>query len=103
MSLHVTQSKNGVPVRLTDERWLHITEEHSELAGCYYEVLECIADPRAIYQGEFDALLAVREIEPGKDLVVVYREVSANDGFVITAFVTRKNRQLERRAKLWPR
>ncbi|MHC1610492.1 MAG: hypothetical protein ACXQTW_02655 [Candidatus Methanospirareceae archaeon] len=29
-------SKNGVPIRLTDERWLHITEEHSEMAGYYF-------------------------------------------------------------------
>lgn len=26
-------SKQGVPIRLTDERWAHITEEHCELAG----------------------------------------------------------------------
>ena len=25
-------SKNGVSIRLTDERWVHITEEHGELA-----------------------------------------------------------------------
>ena len=27
------KSKNGVRIRLTDERWAHITEEHCELAG----------------------------------------------------------------------
>jgi len=26
-------SKHGIPIRLTDERWSHITEEHSELTG----------------------------------------------------------------------
>ena len=35
-------SKNGVPIRLTDERWTHITEEHCELAGLRLEVLETI-------------------------------------------------------------
>src|SRR5262249_40992134 len=46
-------------------------------------------------------LLAVREIEPGKYLVVVYRE-SQQDGFIITAFLTRKGQALRRRQQLWP-
>lgn len=35
-------SKNGLPIRLTDERWTHITEEHCELAGLRSEVLETV-------------------------------------------------------------
>ncbi len=31
-------SKNGVVIRLTDERWAHITEEHCELAGLLRKV-----------------------------------------------------------------
>ena len=45
------QSKNSVPIRLTDERWIHITEEHSELAGYYFDVLETVQDPQAVYEG----------------------------------------------------
>jgi hypothetical protein len=41
-------SKNGLPIRLTDERWSHITEEHAELAGFRYEVLDAIANPERI-------------------------------------------------------
>jgi len=94
-------SKNGVPIRLTDERWVHITEEHSELAGLRLEVLETIANPTAIFTGNRGELLAVREVEPGKYLVVVYRE-SQQDGFIITAFLTRKGQALHRRQQLWP-
>jgi DNA-directed RNA polymerase subunit K/omega len=47
-------------------------------------------------------MLAVREIEQGKWLVVVYKELSASDGFVITSFVTRRAKQLERRKQIWP-
>ena len=46
-------------------------------------------------------MLAVREIDLGKYLVVVYREL-ANDGFVITAFLTRRIRLLAGRKQLWP-
>ena len=95
-------SRNGVTIRLTEERWFHITEEHSELAGCYFEVLQAIEEADAVYGGRGGELLAVNEFEPGKHLVVVYREVDPADGFVITAFFTRRVAQLERRRRTWP-
>jgi len=97
----IVYSKNGMPIRLTDERWAHITEEHSELAGSRQEVVETIANPTEIFAGNRGELLAVREVEPGKYLVVVYRE-SQQDGFIITAFLTRKGHTLRRRQQLWP-
>jgi hypothetical protein len=33
-------SKNGVAIRLTDERWAHISEEHSEISQLQTEILE---------------------------------------------------------------
>ena len=99
--LAVVPSKSGVPIRLTDERWTHITEEHGELAGLRLEVLEAITDPARILEAQEGALLAVREIEPGRCLVVVYRELG-HDGFVITAFATRKLAALDRRRQIWP-
>jgi hypothetical protein len=95
-------SKNGIPIRLTDERWAHITDEQSELAGLQPEIVATVADPTAIFAGNQGELLAVREVEPGKYLVVVYRE-SPQDGFIITAFLTRKGHTLRRRQQLWPR
>jgi hypothetical protein len=94
-------SKNGIPIRLSDERWAHITEEHSELADLRAEVLEAIEDPRQVVAGGMGELLAVRELGLGKHIVVVYRELES-DGFVITAFVTRRLRSLRRRKQLWP-
>ena len=94
-------SKNGVPIRLTDERWAHITEEHSELVGLQREMVDTVANPTEIFVGNRGELLAVREVEPGKYLVVVYRE-SQQDGFIITAFLTRKGQALRRRQQLWP-
>jgi len=94
-------SKNGIPIRLTDERWVHITEEHNELAGMRREVLETITDPVQIFSGNYGELLAIREIESGKYLVVVYRELQ-HDGFIITAFLTRRIQSILRRQMLWP-
>ena len=50
--MEVLRSKNDVPIRLTEERRIHITEEHSEMAGYYFEVLETVEKPEAIYEGK---------------------------------------------------
>ena len=97
----IVLSKSGVPIRLTDERWAHITEEHDELTGLRSEVLQTIAEPARIIAGRAGELLALRELEKGKWLVVVYRELG-DDGFVITAFSTRRLRSFERRKQTWP-
>jgi hypothetical protein len=99
--LAVVLSKNGVPIRLTDERWAHVAEEHNELAGLRPEVLQTIAEPERILSGAGGELLAVTELEPEKCLVAVYRELE-QDGFVITAFVTRRLAWLDRRKQIWP-
>jgi hypothetical protein len=96
-------SKNGVPIRLPDERWVHLTEGHSEMAGYYSEILEVIEEPDAVYEGNSGELLATKEIQTDKYIVVVYKEVSKKDGFVITAFLTKRKKQLERRTLIWQR
>lgn len=99
--VETVNSKSGIPIRLTDERWLHITEEHCELAGLRLEVLDTVGNPTRIYAGAAGELLALKELEAGKWLVVVYRELGENR-FVMTAFLTRRIVVLERRRQIWP-
>lgn len=73
------------------------------MAGYYSEVLETLEDPDAIYEGDSGELLAAKEIHADKYLVVVYKEMSEKDGFVITAFLSSRKKQLERRTKVWQR
>lgn len=94
-------AKSGIAIRLTDERWAHITEEHCELAGFRSTVVETVSHPDRVLIGGDGELLAVHEVEVGKHLVVVYRE-QRNDGFIITAFLTRRIRSLEKRRQVWP-
>jgi len=101
--VETARSKNNVPIRLPDERWLHITESHSEMAGFYSDVLETVEDPDAIYEGRSGEFLAMRGAQTDKYFVVVYKEVSREDGFVITSFLTRRKTQLDRRPKIWER
>ena len=101
--MNTAESVTGVTIRLPAERWVHITEEHAEMAGYLYEVLETVQEPLAIFEGNMGELLAAREIESGKYIIVVYRESNQEDGFVITAFLTKRLKQVERRKKIWQR
>ena len=65
------------------------------------EVLENVSQPERVLAGGEGELLAVRTLEVGKFLVVVYRELE-EDGFIITAFITRRVGSLDRRKQLWP-
>ena len=83
-----TVSVDGVPIRLTDERWVHIVENHDDLAGHYDDVLETVENPDMVLPGHRGSLLAVRGYGRKWHLVVIYRQTTRDDGFVITAFFT---------------
>ena len=102
-STGASTSPNGVRIRLPIERWEHITTAHTEMEVHYFNVMECVRDPDAIYSENSDELLAVKEIEPGKVIVVCYKEnLEARDGFIITAYTTRNIRRIRQRNRIWP-
>jgi len=84
--VEIAYSVNGVPIRLTYERWFHIIENHDDLASYYFEVLETVECPDFIIKGNKGSLKATKNMGKDKWLVVIYREVSRNDGFIITAY-----------------
>ncbi len=105
---HAAISKNNVTIRLTDERWTHITLGHPELAAYFFEVLETVQEPDVVYFGAGGELLAVKQLasEPHKSLVVAYKELADQtgiliDGFIITAFSTSKTQSLQKRKISW--
>lgn len=68
-------------------------------------VLETISCPERVLEGDFGALQAVR-LYTGtplttKFLIAIYKEISKDDGFVLTAFFATE--PLERRKLLWKR
>lgn len=94
-------SKRGVRIRSTEERWLHIIESHDYMAGLSDVVLDCIEDPEIIVEGEKNELISTKRFN-NKDVVVIYKEVSSDDGFIITAFITSEvERVLKGRKITW--
>ena len=88
--MDILKSINQVPIRVTAERWFHIVENHDDLAGFYDEIIDILECPDYIISGYKGALIALREINKEKFLCVVYKEVSLEDGFVITAYFSSK-------------
>jgi hypothetical protein len=91
-------SINGVPIRLTTERWFHIVENHDDLAGYYEDVLDVVENPEFVVPGHRGSLIAIRNYGHQRYLAVIYREVSAQDGFIITAYFTDK---IDRKRSIW--
>jgi len=90
-------SVNGVPIRLTKERLGHIAHRHPELKE-EHSILETLNNPDLVQQGDAGTLLAVKKFDKtplteNKYLSVVYREVTPQDGFVLTAYYSSTLRQ----------
>ena len=100
MSMEVVYSVNGVPIRLTEERWDHITSNKPYMEAYYDQVLEAIENPTRVLRGYAGSLVAVLSLARNKYLHVVYKEVRQEDGFTITAFISR---QYNRSMIVWPR
>lgn len=103
MTISIAISKNGIPIRLTSERWLHIITSHIEINPTDFSpITNAVEYPDVILKGDTGELLAVKK-KPRKSLwiVVAYKEVDKNDGFVITAYLTTDNRWLFQRETIW--
>ena len=102
-TISIVYSKNGVRIRLTEERWDHIVEHHPEMRKERTKLLETVSEPEFIQEGDRGELIAVR-LYPStslglKYLIALYRETSSEDGFVITGYLT--NRPAKWREVIW--
>lgn len=100
--METTRSKNGILIRLTEERWKHIVLLHPNLFDKQKEIILTILEPDFILKGKSRELLAVRRASKTRYLVVVYKETES-DGFIITSFETTDSRWLFKKEILWNR
>jgi hypothetical protein len=96
--MEITYSINGVPIRFTEERWLHIVSNKPYMESYYEHILEAVENPMCVLRGYGGSLVAVLSVGRQQYLHVVYKEVSREDGFIITAFITRK---YNRKMRVW--
>jgi len=98
--MHIAYSVNGVPIRLTDERWTHVVTARDDLAEYHDDCLRVVEDPDFTLAGYRGSLMAVKGYGKNRYLVVIYKQVSSDDGFVITAYFVRR---IKKRKVLWRR
>lgn len=98
--MEVAYSINGVPIRLTNERWEHIVSNKPYMEAFDEAILQAIEKPTVILRGYAGSLIAVLNLARAQFLHVVYKEVNVDDGFVITAYVAPK---YNRDAVIWQR
>lgn len=96
----IVLSKNGVPIRSPEERWIHIVENHDDLAGHMDDVLDVVEYPDFVIKGYQEALIALKIVKQRKFLAVVYKETEITDGFIITAYFSSKIK-LNQEVILW--
>ena len=94
MILAIVDSVNSVPVRLTEQRWDHILTNHLELSNSDMDlILDAVQHPEYILSGYKGSLIAVVALGKSRYLHVVYKEVTRDDGFIITAGIRPKMRK----------
>ncbi len=93
----------GRSIRLSEERWKHINERHPETIGKEKFIEETISSPDFIQEGTKGELIVIRKykktpVTDNKYFVVAYK-IQQLDGFLITAYFTR--RPSFRRKLIW--
>jgi hypothetical protein len=101
-TLQTAISVRGYTIRVTARQWAHITEAHDYMSGNLDKVLETLAEPLRVVEGERGESIAMRDYASTniarKTAVVIYRDEP--DGFVITAFLTSKPDKIEKKGKV---
>ena len=98
MILGIAHSVNGVPIRLTDERWEHILDSHPELASFRETILDAVENPDYILTSRRGALAAVVVLGRKAFLHVFYVEKGRHDGFILSAYL---EGEMDKRKIVW--
>ncbi len=98
--MEIAYSVNDVPIRFTEERWEHIINNKPYMESYYERILDAIEKPTFVLRGYAGSLIAILSVGRQQYLHVVYKEISQDDGFIITAFIARK---YNRRMIVWSR
>lgn len=100
--MDIVISKNNIPIKLTAERWRHITMGHPEMANYYHEILTTIENPFEMYEGSNLALMAIsNKVDEGFVFIVeVYKEKGL-EGFVITSYLTKYQEKFINKKLVW--
>lgn len=105
----IVKSKSGASMRLTEKQWKHITAARPQLEDFQGEILKAIEHPDEVYappprvRPQLHAIKKFKRLANiglSENIVVVYRELTPEEGFIITAFPI-SDRRKRRMYRLW--
>lgn len=101
--MRIVYSIDKIPIRIPKERWVHVVAGHPEMELFQTEVMETLDNPDLIFEGSEGEKIAVKDYlsNLGKLIVVVYKELNSEDGFLVTSFLISKLRRLEKKRLIW--
>ncbi|WP_111670027.1 hypothetical protein [Algoriphagus litoralis] len=101
--MRIVYSFDKIPIRIPTERWEHVILGHPEMIDFEIEVFETLSNPDVVFEGNNLEKIAVKDylINLGKIIVVVYKELNKEDGFLVTSFLTSKMSRLEKKKMIW--
>lgn len=107
----IVKSKSGAQIKLTEKQWKHIIAARPQLEDFQQEILKAIEHPDEVYappprvKPQLHAIKKFKrlaDIGLSDNIVVVYRELTPEEGFIITAFPI-SDRRKRRMHRLWQR
>ena len=91
MLLATAISINQVPIHITSDRWQRITLGHPEVIPHFDDVVSTIENPHRVFARDQSEYMAIGRLgEKGSYLVVLYRELTPQQGLILTAYVSNR-------------
>ena len=91
-----TTTPDGEIVTLTPDDWLHVRFRHPEVGVDPALLLATVSDPGEIHQDPRGGKHALRRLDRGHFLVVIYELTRSDRGLIRTAFIINEKRKRRR-------
>ena len=91
-----TTTQDGEIVTLTPDDWLHVRFRHPEVGVNPAPLLAAVSSPDEIHQDARGGKHALKRIDDGHFLVVIYETIHSDRGLIRTAFIINEKRKRRR-------
>ena len=84
------KTKDGKLIRLNEKQWSHIKQRHPEMVNRIGDIEDAIVNPTARIQHSDETTKFYKFIKDGKKYIMVAVKILNGEGFVITAYKTKR-------------
>jgi hypothetical protein len=92
----VATTPDGKKITLARDDWLHVRFRHPEVGTDPSVLVQAVSDPDELHTDERGAFHALKRIDKGHFLVVIYRAAEPDRGLTKTTFIINQKRKSRR-------